>query len=104
MDTVPVLFQNLLFEFFPHRLRSADNVTTTTFAKKFDFVFTDHTNFWGSWARAPVSHPSVTHQSPISPDVTIEIFAFIEAADESKRMSGIPVTLASEIEKAKGVR
>ena len=45
-----------------------------------------------------------SRQPPISEDVTIEIFAFIEAADESKRMGGIPVTLESVIEKAKGVR
>ncbi len=45
-----------------------------------------------------------TRQPPISADVTIEIFAFIEAADESKRMGGIPVALASVTEKAKGVR
>ncbi len=45
-----------------------------------------------------------TRQPPISEDVTIEIFAFIEAADESKHMGGIPVTLASVIEKAEGVR
>jgi hypothetical protein len=45
-----------------------------------------------------------TRQPPISEDVTIEIFAFIEAADESKRMSGIPVTLASVMRKAKNVR
>lgn len=47
---------------------------------------------------------SRTRQPPISNDVTIEIFAFIEAADESKRLGGIPVTLASVIEKAKNVR
>jgi len=45
-----------------------------------------------------------TRQPPISEDITIEIFAFIEAADESKRTGGIPFTLASVIEKAKGVR
>lgn len=40
-----------------------------------------------------------TRQPPIRDDVTIEIFAFIEAADESKRQGGLPVTLASVIEK-----
>lgn len=43
-----------------------------------------------------------TRRPPISDDVTIEIFAFIEAADESKRRGGIPVTLASVLESAKG--
>jgi hypothetical protein len=38
-----------------------------------------------------------TRQPPISEDETIEIFAFIEAADESKRQGGAPVTLDSVI-------
>lgn len=42
-----------------------------------------------------------TRQSPISEDEMIEIFAFIEAADESKRQGGVPVTLASVMEAAK---
>ena len=41
-----------------------------------------------------------TRQSPVSEDVMLEIFAFIEAADESKRQNGVPVTLASVFEKA----
>lgn len=45
-----------------------------------------------------------TGQTPISEDITIEIFAFIEAADASKHLGGIPVRLASVIEKAQGVR
>ncbi len=44
---------------------------------------------------------SKTRQSPISEDEMIEIFAFIEAADESKRQGGVPVTLASVMEAAK---
>ena len=36
-----------------------------------------------------------TRQPPISEAETIEIFAFIEAADESKRHGGVPVTLES---------
>jgi hypothetical protein len=32
---------------------------------------------------------------------TIEIFAFMTAADESKKQGGCPVTLASVLEKAK---
>jgi len=42
-----------------------------------------------------------TRQSPVSEDVMLEIFAFIEAADESKRQNGVAVTLASVIEKAR---
>ena len=34
---------------------------------------------------------------PVSPDVTIEIYAFMEAADESKRQNGKPVTLAQTV-------
>ena len=42
-----------------------------------------------------------TGKSPVSPEETIEIFAFMEAADESKRQGGAPVTLASVLAKAK---
>lgn len=42
-----------------------------------------------------------TGQSPVSPEETIEIFAFMEAADESKRQGGKAVTLESVMQKAK---
>jgi len=32
---------------------------------------------------------------------TLEIYAFMEAADESKRQGGLPVTLESVLEKAR---
>jgi hypothetical protein len=38
---------------------------------------------------------------PVSAEETIEIFAFMEAADESKRKEGAPVSLASVLEKAR---
>jgi len=38
---------------------------------------------------------------PVAPDETIEIFAFMEAADESKRQGGAPVSLASVLAKAR---
>lgn len=38
---------------------------------------------------------------PVDPEETLEIFAFMEAADESKRKGGIPVTLESVLTKAK---
>jgi tetratricopeptide (TPR) repeat protein len=41
-----------------------------------------------------------TGVAPVSPEETIELFAFMEAADESKRQDGRPVTLASVIEQA----
>jgi hypothetical protein len=37
---------------------------------------------------------------PVSPEETIEIFAFMEAADESKRQGGAPVSLESVLKKA----
>jgi hypothetical protein len=43
-----------------------------------------------------------THQPPVSAEETIEIFAFMEAADESKRQGGAPVTLESVLTKARG--
>ena len=38
---------------------------------------------------------------PVSAEETIEIFAFMEAADESKRRGGAPVSLAEVLSKAK---
>jgi predicted dehydrogenase len=42
-----------------------------------------------------------TGKPPVSAEETIEIFAFMEAADESKRQGGAPVSLAKVLEKAK---
>jgi predicted dehydrogenase len=42
-----------------------------------------------------------TGKPPVSAEETIEIFAFMEAADESKRKGGTPVTLDSVISKAR---
>lgn len=39
--------------------------------------------------------------SPVPPEETIEIFAFMEAAEESKKLGGIPVKLSDVIEKAR---
>ena len=41
-----------------------------------------------------------TGKPPVSADETIEIFAFLEAAHESKRQGGVPVKLSTVIEKA----
>lgn len=38
---------------------------------------------------------------PVSPEETLEIFAFMEAADESKQNGGAPVTIESVMQKAK---
>jgi len=42
-----------------------------------------------------------TGHPPVSAEETIEIFAFMEAADESKRQSGAAVTLESVLQKAR---
>jgi hypothetical protein len=42
-----------------------------------------------------------TGKSPVSAEETIEIFTFMEAADESKRQGGAPVALADVLAKAK---
>jgi hypothetical protein len=39
--------------------------------------------------------------SPVSEDETLEIYAFMEAADESRRKGGAPVSLAATLEKAR---
>ena len=38
--------------------------------------------------------------APVAPEETLEIFAFMEAADESKRLGGVPVKLADVLAKA----
>lgn len=40
-------------------------------------------------------------KAPVDPAETLEIYAFMEAADESKRQGGAEVTLASVLEKAR---
>jgi hypothetical protein len=42
-----------------------------------------------------------TGQPPVSAEETIEMFAFMEAADESKRQGGVPITLASVLARAR---
>src|ERR1051325_8881568 len=42
-----------------------------------------------------------TGVAPVSADETIEIVAFMEAADESKRLNGAPVTIDSVMQKAR---
>ncbi|KAA5544977.1 Gfo/Idh/MocA family protein [Adhaeribacter rhizoryzae] len=42
-----------------------------------------------------------TGQPPVSAEETTEMFAFMEAADESKRQGGVPVSLESMLQKAK---
>ena len=41
-----------------------------------------------------------TKEVPIDPAETLELFAFMEAADESKRRGGAPVSLSEVVEKA----
>ncbi len=42
-----------------------------------------------------------TGQAPVSAEETIEMFAFMEAADESKRRDGMPVSLGDVLAKAR---
>jgi Oxidoreductase family, NAD-binding Rossmann fold len=42
-----------------------------------------------------------TGKPPVAAEETLEIFAFMEAADESKRKGGLPVTLAAVVAKAR---
>ena len=42
----------------------------------------------------------LTRVAPVSPEETIEIFAFMEAADESKRQGGAPVSLKDVLVRA----
>ncbi len=42
-----------------------------------------------------------TGQPPVSAEETLEIFAFMEAADESKRRGGAAVTLAEVMQRAR---
>ncbi len=41
-----------------------------------------------------------TGKPPVSAEQTLEIFAFMEAADESKRQGGAPVSMESVLKKA----
>ena len=43
-----------------------------------------------------------TKQPPITPEETLEIFAFMEAADESKRQGGCPIKIADVLKKHGG--
>jgi Oxidoreductase family, NAD-binding Rossmann fold len=44
-----------------------------------------------------------TGHTPVSAEETIEMFTFMEAADESKRQGGAPVSMASVLAKAKAL-
>ena len=57
----------------------------------------------GSGTYAPLVREIVkffqTGMAPVSPEETMEMFAFMEAADESKRQNGKPVKIAEVIER-----
>ena len=48
-----------------------------------------------------IIHMFRTGETPVTHEETLEIYAFMEAADESKRQGGSPVTLESVMEKAR---
>ncbi|HQZ65653.1 MAG TPA: hypothetical protein PLY87_11280, partial [Planctomycetaceae bacterium] len=45
-----------------------------------------------------------TGKPPVSPEETIEIYAFMSAADESQMQGGAPVSIAEVIKQARGER
>lgn len=47
-----------------------------------------------------IVHMFRTGETPVSPEETLEIYAFMEAADESRRQGGAEVTLESVLRKA----
>lgn len=51
-----------------------------------------------------IAHFFRTHESPVSVDETIELYAFMTAADESKRQGGVPVSIADVIDAAGGAK
>jgi hypothetical protein len=57
----------------------------------------------GSGSYAPLVREIIqffqTGETPVSPEETIEIFAFMEAADESKRQGGKPVNIKALLER-----
>jgi len=59
----------------------------------------------GGSAYEPLCHEIArffkTGKSPVAADETIEIFTFMEAADESKRRGGSPVSMSEVLAKAK---
>ena len=42
-----------------------------------------------------------TRRPPVSSTETLEIYAFMEAADESKRLRGVPVPLKTVMDRAR---
>lgn len=56
---------------------------------------------WGYEALcAEIARFLTSKRSPVASEVTIEMFAFMEAADQSKRLGGIPVSVADTIRTA----
>jgi hypothetical protein len=43
-----------------------------------------------------------TKQPPVAAEETIELYAFMEAADESKRRGGAPAKISDVMQKAQG--
>ena len=48
-----------------------------------------------------IMHFFQTGVSPVPPEETIEMYTFMEAADESKRRGGAPVKISEVLEKAR---
>ncbi|MEP7110931.1 MAG: Gfo/Idh/MocA family oxidoreductase [Ferruginibacter sp.] len=48
-----------------------------------------------------IIHFFETRESPVDPQATLEIYAFMEAADESKRKGGVPVSIETVMQMAR---
>jgi len=64
---------------------------------------TDHTNEFGGYGPLcdEIGKFFRTGKAPVPAEVTVEIFAFMTAAEESKKAGGATVSIASVIEKAR---
>ena len=65
----------------------------------------DSGRFFPTLPEVPRAIPSKffkTRTPPVSAEETTQLFAFMEAAEESKRQKGAPVKLADVLAKAKG--
>ena len=54
-----------------------------------------------AFARFQIAEFFKTRKPPINPEETLEVFAFMEAAEESKRRDGVPVRIEEVMLKAR---
>jgi predicted dehydrogenase len=71
----------------------------TVYGKSGDFTLSPFDGYEGLFIQ--VIQFFETGKSPVSPEETLEVYAFMTAADESKLNGGAPVSIASVMKKAK---